>query len=50
MPQSIRATHSRKETTDEMKWNRESFIMIYEIDDDDKEIVVVAVGSHKIYG
>ena len=24
--------------------------MIYEIDDDDKEIVVVAVGSHKIYG
>ncbi len=24
--------------------------MIYEIDDDKKEIVVVAVGSHKIYG
>lgn len=24
--------------------------MIYEIDDENKEIVVVAVGSHKIYG
>lgn len=24
--------------------------MIYEIDDDNKEIVVFAVGSHKIYG
>lgn len=24
--------------------------MIYEIDDDNKEIVVVAAGSHKIYG
>ena len=24
--------------------------MIYEIDDDSKEIIVVAVGSHKIYG
>ena len=24
--------------------------MVYEIDDVDKEIVVVAVGSHKIYG
>ena len=24
--------------------------MVYEIDDDKKEIIVVAVGSHKIYG
>lgn len=24
--------------------------MVYEIDDDNKEIVVVAVGSHKVYG
>ena len=24
--------------------------MVYEIDDENKEIVVVAVGSHKIYG
>lgn len=24
--------------------------MIYEIDDENKEIVVVAVGSHKLYG
>jgi len=24
--------------------------MIYEIDDDTKEIIVVAVGSHKVYG
>ena len=24
--------------------------MVYEIDDNNKEIVVVAVGSHKIYG
>ncbi|MBI2144884.1 type II toxin-antitoxin system mRNA interferase toxin, RelE/StbE family [Candidatus Woesearchaeota archaeon] len=24
--------------------------MIYEIDDDAKEIIVVAVGSHKVYG
>ena len=24
--------------------------MVYEIDDDQKEIVVVAVGSHKVYG
>lgn len=24
--------------------------MVYEIDDDNKEIVVVAVGSHRIYG
>ena len=24
--------------------------MVYEIDDENKEIVIVAVGSHKIYG
>ncbi|MAH46679.1 hypothetical protein CMI37_12690 [Candidatus Pacearchaeota archaeon] len=30
-------------------WIRRDIRMIYEIDDKNKEIVIVAVGSHKIY-